>query len=132
LLITKSEKKDLKIGFLKKNCETMKSEVIKSIILLASLLSVTFAQSEKVSSVLCGIVMLIKSVSVVLAIAMFVIGGILYAVGNLLTGQMKQSAHGWAQGLIIGGIIALILIILAQPVVNLIAQAGNLTPVNCG
>jgi type II secretory pathway component PulL len=63
---------------------------------------------------------------------MFVIGGILYAIGNLLTGQMKQSAHGWAQGLIIGGIIAIILIILAEPIVNMIATAGQLPTVSCG
>jgi hypothetical protein len=110
----------------------MKSEVIKSIILLISLLGIVFPQqtgTEKVSSALCYVVGLIKSVAVVLAIAMFVIGGILYAIGNLLTGQMKQSAHGWAQGLIIGGIVAIILIVIAQPIVNIVASAGGLPQV---
>ena len=140
MLITKSEKKDLKIGFLKKNCEIMKSEVIKSIILLISLSGIVFpmeptsqaggsTNTEAISSALCYVVDLIKSVAVVLAIAMFVIGGLLYAVGNLLTGQMKQSAHGWAQGLIIGAIIAVVLIAIAQPLVNIIAHVADLPEV---
>ena len=105
----------------------MGSEVVKKIILGISLLSILLAQTqgnqqiEQVKSTLCGVVGAIKIISVVLAVTMFVVGGILYAVGNMLTGGMKQSAHGWAQGLIIGGVIALVLIIIAEPLVNTIA-----------
>jgi len=110
----------------------MRSDVVKKIILgislLGILLGILFAQQQysAISSVLCDIIRYIKAIATVLAIAMFVVGGILYAIGNILTGSMKQSAHGWAQGLIIGGIIAIVLIIIADPLVKLIASAGNL------
>jgi len=115
----------------------MGSEVVKKIIIGLSLLGIAFAQGVTsinttiISEQLCAVVQGIKGIAVVLAVAMFVIGGILYAVGNLLTGAMKQSAHGWAQGLIIGGIVALVLVLIAQPLVNIFAQMGGLNPVSC-
>ncbi|MGC9132755.1 MAG: hypothetical protein ACP5HJ_03950 [Candidatus Micrarchaeia archaeon] len=103
----------------------MSREIWKIIIGIVAL-SMVFAQTpEQVSSVLCNIVKGIKSVVTVIAVAMFVVGGVLYAIGNLLTGSMKQSAHGWAQGLIIGGLVGIVLVIIAQPIVNLIAQLGT-------
>jgi len=116
----------------------MGSEVIKKIILGISLLGIVLAETnqaapssttftpEAVSTLLHNIIGAIKGVAAVLAIAMFVVGGILYAVGNMLTGGMKQSAHGWAQGLIIGAIVAIILIIIAEPLVHAIANAFGL------
>jgi len=113
----------------------MNGEIIKRVIFLVSLLGITFVQaagtSTDVSSTLCGVVGIIKGIAAVLAVAMFVIGGILYAIGNILTGQMKQSAHGWAQGLIIGGVVAIILIGIAQPLVNLVASAAGVSSVSC-
>jgi len=113
----------------------MGSEVVKKIILGISLLGILLAQNtgpttftpEAVSSLLRGIINGIKTVAAILAVAMFVVGGILYAVGNMLTGGMKQSAHGWAQGLIIGAIVAIILIIIAEPLVKAIANAFGLS-----
>ena len=113
----------------------MKGEIIKGVILLVSLLGITFSQAaatdNQVSSALCGVVSTIKAIAAVLAIAMFVVGGILYAIGNILTGQIKQSAHGWAQGLIVGGIVAIILIGIAQPLVNIVANAAGVSSMSC-
>jgi len=114
----------------------MKGEIIKGVILLVNLLGITFVQAGTattgdVSSTLCNVVGTIKAIAAVLAVAMFVIGGILYAIGNILTGQVKQSAHGWAQGLIIGGVVAIILIGIAQPLVNLVASAAGVSSVSC-
>ncbi|MGC9149667.1 MAG: hypothetical protein ACP5FX_00935 [Candidatus Micrarchaeia archaeon] len=111
----------------------MSREIWKIIIGIVAL-SMVFAQelsSSQVSSVLCQIVTGIKSVVTVIAVAMFVVGGVLYAVGNLLTGGMKQSAHGWAQGLIIGGLVGIVLVILAEPIVSTIAKLGGITGVSC-
>jgi acyl-CoA synthetase (AMP-forming)/AMP-acid ligase II len=117
----------------------MGTEVIKKILLGISLLGIVLAETnqaapssgttftpEAVSTLLRNIITAIKGVAAVLAIAMFVVGGILYAIGNMLTGGMKQSAHGWAQGLIIGAIVAIILIIIAEPLVYAIANAFGL------
>jgi len=117
----------------------MESKVVKKIILGLSLLGIAFGDvgtvttinTTLISSQLCEVVKAIKGIAVVLAVAMFVIGGILYAIGNLLSGQMKQSAHGWAQGLIIGGVVALVLVLIAQPLVGIFAQMGGLDTVSC-
>jgi hypothetical protein len=108
----------------------MGSEVVKKIILGLSLLGILFADDiATISSTLCSVVRFIRTAAVILAIVMFTVGGILYAIGNVLTGGMKQSAHGWAQGLIIGGVIALVLVIIAEPLVNTFAKiAGAYAP----
>jgi hypothetical protein len=112
----------------------MSREIWKIIIGIVTL-SIAFAQQQQtpseLSSALCTAVKTIKASVTIIAVAMFVVGGLLYAIGNLLTGSMKQSAHGWAQSLLIGGIVGIILVILAQPLVNLIAGAAGLQNVEC-
>ncbi|MGC9132767.1 MAG: hypothetical protein ACP5HJ_04015 [Candidatus Micrarchaeia archaeon] len=112
----------------------MSREIWKIIIGIVTL-SIAFAQQQQtpseLSSALCNAVGIIKASVTIIAVAMFVVGGLLYAIGNLLTGGMKQSAHGWAQSLIIGGIVGIILVLLAQPLVNLFTGMQNLPSVTC-
>ena len=87
-----------------------------------------------VSSAFCYLVGTVKSIIALFAVVMFLIGGVLYAIGHFLpvTGQLKGSVQGWALGMILGGIVGVILVIIAQPIVNMVAGFGNgLTSVSC-
>ncbi|MGC9099266.1 MAG: hypothetical protein ACP5HW_01820 [Candidatus Micrarchaeia archaeon] len=87
-----------------------------------------------VSSAFCSLVSAVRSIIALFAVVMFLIGGVLYAVGHFLplAGNLKSSVQGWALGIILGGIVGVILVIIAQPIVNMFAGFGNgLTSVSC-
>lgn len=95
-----------------------------------NLLSFVLAQSpleSSVSQVLCGIVGFIRAIVGVLALALFILGGVLYAVGHFLpaAGQLRVNMQGWAMGLIFAGIVALVLFIIAQPLISTLTGIGS-------
>ncbi|MGC8676066.1 MAG: hypothetical protein ACP5T3_00920 [Candidatus Micrarchaeia archaeon] len=96
---------------------------------LGILTSLVFAQSSlqaSVLSVLCGIVGFVRAIVGVLAIVLFILGGVIYAVGHFLpaAGNLRQSMQGWAMGMLFAGIVAVILFIIATPLVTMITGLG--------
>ncbi|HUB92618.1 MAG TPA: hypothetical protein VL945_01520 [Candidatus Saccharimonadales bacterium] len=88
------------------------------------LLPVVAAQSSSLSSTLCGILNGISLIIGVLAIFMFVLGGVLYAFAHFLpaAGNLKGSMQGWGMGVLMGGIIMIILYVLAPYIVGAILK----------
>ncbi len=89
----------------------------------------------KLSSQFCSIVNDIRDVIGILALAMFLVGAILYAGGNFLpaAGNLKSSTQGWAMGMIIGGAIGIVLVIIAPYILSIIISFSNGTipPISC-
>ncbi len=87
------------------------------------------------SSQLCALVSDIRSIVGVFTLALFLIGGVLYAAAHFMpsAGQIKGSLQGWAMGMIIGGVVGLILVIIAPYIVQMIASfsGGNVVVPNC-
>jgi len=79
------------------------------------------------TSQLCGIVNGVRTVIGVIALVMFLVGGVLYAVGHFMpaAGQVKASMQGWAMGMILGGVIGVILVILAPFIISTILSFGT-------
>jgi len=79
------------------------------------------------TSQLCGIVNGVRTVIGVIALVMFLIGGVLYAVGHFMpaAGQIKASMQGWAMGMILGGVIGVVLVILAPFIISTILNFGS-------
>jgi len=102
-----------------------------------TLIGANFAQATSgitaVSSAFCALVGTVRSIIALFAVIMFLIGGVLYAIAHFLptTGQLKGSMQAWAIGIILGGIVGVILVIIAQPIVNMVAGFGNLSTVSC-
>ncbi|MGC9129598.1 MAG: hypothetical protein ACP5GB_01815 [Candidatus Micrarchaeia archaeon] len=87
-----------------------------------------------VSSAFCALVNTVRSIIALFAVVMFLIGGVLYAIGHFLpnAGQLKGSVQGWAIGMILGGIVGVVLVIIAQPIVNMVAKFGSgISSVSC-
>ena len=98
-----------------------------------SIIALASAQISIISVTLCGLVNGVRDVVGALAIALFLMGGALYAIAHLLPTSLeyRKSLIGWAQAMIIGGLIGFIVVILAQPIVNLFATiAGGIPGAN--
>jgi hypothetical protein len=94
------------------------------------LISAISAQSGGVSVIsvtLCGLVNGVRSIIGAVAIVLFLIGGVLYATAHFLPTSLefRKSLIGWAQAMIVGGIIGLVVVLLAQPIIGLFTGIGQ-------
>ena len=91
-------------------------------------------QVNTLTSQLCGIVNGVRTIIGVLALVMFLVGGVLYSAAHFMpaAGQIKANMQGWAMGMILGAVVGVILVILAPIIVNhLIAFDSNISTVAC-
>ena len=104
----------MKINYLK---------LLVSLILVSQISSLAFAQAASLlSSVFQSIVTIVQTIIGVFAIALFMIGGILYAAAHFMpaAGQIRANMQGWAMGMILGAIVGLILVLIAPYLVTFI------------
>jgi len=106
--------------------------LLMSIATITSVLAQSSNAAGQLTSALCGIIKGVRTIVGVLAICLFLVGGILYAVAHFLptSVDLRKSMMSWATAMITGGIIGLIIVIIAAPLVNLIINFG--TQVNAG
>ncbi|MDE1847494.1 MAG: hypothetical protein KGH61_00910 [Candidatus Micrarchaeota archaeon] len=94
----------------------------------------TGAQVGTLTSQLCGIVNGVRTIIGVLALVMFLVGGVLYSAAHFMpaAGQIKANMQGWSMGMILGAVVGVILVILAPIIVNhLISFDSSITTVAC-
>jgi len=97
--------------------------------------TVAFAQnapSTAVSSSLCSIITTIQTVVGVIALALFILGGAMYAIAHMLpaAGNLRGNLQGWSLGMIVGGIVGLIIVLIAPGLINVIINAAGTTSVS--
>ncbi|VVB77179.1 Uncharacterised protein [uncultured archaeon] len=95
--------------------------------MVSSVLAQSVSLTGSLSSQLCAIVGMVRTIVGILAIALFLIGGVLYAVSDFLPTNLefRKSMIGWATAMIIGGLIGLVIVIIAQPVIQLVENVGS-------
>ena len=86
--------------------------------------STSYNAEQTIINEVCSIYHIIDTVIFVIALALIVLGGTIYAVSHA-TGGMKGTLQGYAMGLILGGIIGVIIVLLAAPILNIVASVGN-------
>jgi len=72
----------------------------------------------KFNDQMVSLVDLIKSIVPVVALGLFVLAGLVYAIGQVFDAQTRQKAQSWAMSMIVGGIIGVLLVIVAPWLVN--------------
>lgn len=95
--------------------------------------------TNAVTSQLCNIVNSVRTIVGILALTLFLIGGVLYAVSHFLPTNLefKKSLTVWSQGMIIGGLVGLVIVLIAQPIITLVTQIGvsaggsSITAITC-
>ncbi len=87
-----------------------------------------------VQQTLCNVISAVQEVVGVIAILLFVLGGVMYAIAHMMpsAGQLRGNLQGWSMGMIVGGIVGLILVILAPGIVTFIIGNGLSQTVNGG
>ncbi len=100
-------------------------------LLLANLVAPLFAANNStistLTSELCNIIVGVRTVIGVIALVMFLLGGILYAVGHFMpsAGNVKSNMQGWAMGMILGGVVGVILVLVAPFLVGLLLSFNS-------
>lgn len=117
----------MNIGKLSLGKDLNKARVLMHLTMLLGIVgsigtSIAYAQSPAVgpvSSALCSIISSVSLVLGVFALIMFILGGTIYAFAHFLpaAGNLKGAMQGWGMGMLMGGIIALVLYILAPYIV---------------
>ena len=93
----------------------------KTLLLLLAFASLAFATSSVASTIneqLISLVNMLRSIVPVIALGLFVFAGIVYAVGQVFDVQTRQKAQNWAMAMIVGGIIGIIIVIIAPWLVD--------------
>jgi hypothetical protein len=97
---------------------------------LITALSATFVSAQsfsQASSGICNIVNAVRGVIGVVSLLLFIIGGTLYAIAHFMpaSGNMRGNLQGWSIGMVIGGMVGLILVLIAPSLLNLIISSGG-------
>jgi hypothetical protein len=76
---------------------------------------------------LCSIVNEVRSIIGIIALVLFMVGGLMYAISHFLPTNLefKKSMTTWSTAMIIGGVIGLVVVLIAQPLIVLIMGLGQ-------
>ena len=70
----------------------------------------------------------LKSLLPVAAMMMLILGGVIYASGQMLGAETRARANVWATACLTGALIAILIVVVAQPVLQIIyADAGTIS-----
>jgi hypothetical protein len=105
----------------------MKYKAILSLLLavgLASAAVTTTGMASNISAALCTFKVLVRGVLPALSLVLFLFAGLAYAAGQVFGSEMRAKAQGWAMALLVGGIIGIVLAVLAPILVTIFVNAG--------
>jgi uncharacterized membrane protein len=86
-----------------------------------------FGATTGLGSSLSNIKMQIEAIIPVVALMMIVLAGLIYGIGQVMGAEMRGRAAVWAQALLIGAILGLLIAAMAQPLVDLFSGAALIT-----
>jgi cytochrome c oxidase assembly factor CtaG len=87
----------------------------------------TSAGVSTVEQTLCSIYNAIHSLVFVIALVLIVLGGILYAGAHMVPGDTRGKLQGYSWTMIIGGIVGIVIVLLAPWLVGLFANSSGAT-----
>ncbi|QLJ52203.1 MAG: hypothetical protein Sv326_0028 [Candidatus Fermentimicrarchaeum limneticum] len=97
---------------------------------VASATAVT-SMASAIATGLCYFRVLVTGVLPTLSLILFLFAGLAYAAGQAFGAETKAKAQGWAMSLLVGGIIGIVLAVLAPVLVEIfisMSMGGMVTP----
>ena len=85
----------------------------------------TTTMANQMAAGLCGFKTLVTGVLPTLALILFLFAGLAYAAGQVFGTEMRAKAQGWAMSLLIGGIIGIVLTVLAPILVSIFVSMST-------
>ena len=87
--------------------------------MLSSVVAAETTVGSSIAQRLCDIKTLIVQVIPTIALIMFLLAGLAYAAGQAFGAETKAKAQGWAMSLLVGGIVGIIIAVLAPTLVDI-------------
>lgn len=84
-----------------------------------------------ITTALCGIRSLIIGIVPTISLILILLAGLAYAAGQAFGAETKAKAQGWAMSMLVGGIIGILLVIIAPFVVDTFANLNGLKGAYC-
>ncbi len=98
--------------------------LLASVAMLFCSTSVLFSVENAVSQLCVSL----KSMLPVVAMMMLVLAGVIYAAGQILGAETRARANVWATACLTGALIAILIVVVAQPVLQMIyADMGTIS-----
>jgi uncharacterized membrane protein YraQ (UPF0718 family) len=101
-----------------------------AIFMLIAFISLNFA-SEKISERLAyglnNFCIMLKNLLPIVVVALFALAAIVYAIGQVFGAEMRSKATSWAMNMVVGGIVALIIWLLAKPIIQMLIGEESFT-----
>ena len=99
---------------------------LMSLAMLMLLSSAVLAQTTRtgtevasgIASSLCDLKGLIIGIIPTIALIMFLLAGLAYAAGQTFGAEMKAKAQGWAMSLLVGGMVGIVIAVVAPLLVD--------------
>jgi hypothetical protein len=79
---------------------------------------------------ICTIKYLIYGLLPTVALVMFLLGGLAYAAGQAFGAETKARAQNWAMALLVGGVIGIVLVILAPALLSVFVTGTAMATFN--
>ena len=95
---------------------------------LAILACLAFAQGSGISNVIFAVNALcvgLKQLLPVAAMLMVILAGVLYAAGQMMGAETRARANVWATACLTGALIAILIVVVAPAVLNVIYNDGS-------
>jgi hypothetical protein len=92
----------------------------------ASLVSATgLSGLEGLNTGITGLCQSLKSLLPVAAMLMIIVAGVIYASGQIMGAETRARANVWATAALTGALIAILIVVVAPPVLNAIYTEGG-------
>ncbi len=89
-----------------------------TLLAFAALAFATSSVASTINEQLISLVNMLRSIVPVISLGLFVFAGIVYAIGQVFDVQTRQKAQNWSMAMIVGGIIGIIIVIIAPWLVD--------------
>ena len=100
--------------------------IVLGIILAISMVSATTGGLDSVKTAVASLCSGLKSLLPVAAMLMIILAGVIYAAGQMMGAETRARANVWATAALTGALIAILIVVVAPPVLNSI-YAGSTT-----
>ena len=100
--------------------------VLISFLILFSLVSISSAQTAQTAllNAICNVFNTIKNVIFILGLTLMILGGTIYAGGNIMPARERGQFQAYGMSLIMGGVIGVAIAVAAPWILNIIIQSN--------
>ncbi|MDD5023399.1 MAG: hypothetical protein PHU63_04485 [Candidatus ainarchaeum sp.] len=98
-----------------------------SIFLILTLVSMSYSAADTITSAICGIVTIVKTVMAATMLILVVLAAIIYAAGQVLGAETRARANVWATSMFVGAVIGGLIYLVVPVFLSLLLGKSDIT-----